>query len=342
MISVIVPIYNAKSTLKRCVDSVLRQTEPDLDILLIDDGSEDGSGAIADAYRRDPRVRVFHKENGGLSSARNYGLDRANGEHIAFVDADDWIEPETFETAMRYCKDLCVFGRVYDYPRKSTQWKPVEVPETIDREEALRRLIVDNSIGQTVWNKLYRRSLFDGIRFPEGAIYEDIRTTYRILSKATQVELIPNEFYHYVQYEGSLAHDLSVQSSLDHWTATYELYRLFGERDETFKKACVLKCTVSIYRVWGRLWKADKETRCRENRRITEIMLFAKQYKSFICREKRCGIHRKIAVVLASSGSRQSQLAAWLLQLAKQILRPEHLYKQQTGKRYDTPSVTER
>ncbi len=160
---------------------MLRQTEPDLKVFLIDDGSEDGSGAIADAYRRDPRVRVFHKENGGLSSARNYGLDRANGDYVAFVDADDWIEPETFETALRYCEDLCVFGRAHDYPGKSTQWKPVEAPETIDREEALRRLIIDSSIGQKAWNKLYRRRLFDGVRFPDGFQFEDVRTTYRLL-----------------------------------------------------------------------------------------------------------------------------------------------------------------
>ena len=342
MISVIVPIYNNETTLRRCVDSILAQTEHDLEILLIDDGSEDGSALIADSYQPDPRVSVFHKENGGLSSARNYGLDRANGEYIAFVDADDWIEPETYKTALSFCKDVCVFGYFKDYPAKTQRRRPTDVQKTVSGEETLRRLIADASINHGVWNKLYRRSLFGGIRFPEGAIYEDIRTTYRILLKATQVELIPDAFYHYVQYEGSLAHDLSVQSSLDHWTATYELYRLFGERDETLKKACVLKCTVSIFRVWGCLWKADKETLRRENGRITEIILFAKQYKSFICREKHCGIHRIIAVILASSGGRWSQLAAWLIFRAKRILRPEHLYKQQTGKRYDTPSVTER
>lgn len=332
MISVIIPIYNSAPTLRRCVDSVIRQTERNLEMLLIDDGSTDSSGAIADAYRRDPRVRVFHKENGGLSSARNYGLDRANGDYVAFVDADDWIEPETFETALRYCEDLCVFGRAYDYPRKSTQWKPVEAPETIDREEALRRLIIDNSIGQTVWNKLYRRCLFDGIRFPNGAIFEDIRTTYRIMSRANRVALIPNVFYHYVQYEGSLVHDPTIHNCLDHWTATYELFCVFGERDEAFRNACILKCAGSIYRVWGRLWKTDRDTRSRESKRISEISLFAKQFRRFICCDKHCDIHHKTAVMLASTGSRWSQLMVCFLYMAKRIWKPEHLYKQSTGK----------
>lgn len=297
MISVIVPIYNAKSTLRRCVDSVLRQTEPDLEVFLIDDGSEDGSGAIADAYRRDPRVRVFHKENGGLSSARNNGLDRANGDYVAFVDVDDWIEPETFETALRYCEDICVFGRAYVYPGKSKQWKPVEAPETIDREEALRRLIIDSSIGQKAWNKLYRRRLFDGVRFPDGFQFEDVRTTYRLLQKADRIALIPNVLYHYVQYRDSIAHVRSAKNQMDRWIAYRELYRVFAGKGEEYKAQCIQKCAHAVFWAWGTQWKADS----RDEEQIREITAFARRH-----RKERLRLSCKTTLLLAATGTKTS------------------------------------
>ncbi len=327
MISVIIPIYNNETTLRRCVDSVLAQTEPDLEILLIDDGSEDDSGTIADSYLADPRVRVFHKANGGLSSARNYGLDRANGEYIAFADADDWIEPEAYKTALSFCEDVCVFGYSKDYPGKSLQRRPVKTHETVSGEEALNRLIVDASINHGVWNKLYRRVLLEDIRFPDGAIYEDIRTIYRILPKANRIALIPDVLYHYMQYKGSLAHHSTLRNCLDHWTATYELYRTFGNKDGAFLHACIMKCAVSICRVWECLWKTDADARRREDERLKEITLFAKKYRRCIVREKHYSAHIKAAVILASFGGRWSQWAACLLRSAKRIIKPERLFE---------------
>lgn len=327
MISVIIPIYNAETTLRRCVDSVLSQRETDLEVLLIDDGSEDGSGMIAEAYRSDPRVRIFHKKNGGLPSARNYGLDRANGEYISFVDADDWIEPDTYKIIQLFCEDVCVFGYSKDFSGKTQSYKPVDIPETIGGEEAVRRLIVDASINHGVWNKLYRRFLFDGIRFPDGAVYEDIRTTYKVLSKANRIVLIPDVLYHYVQYKGSIIHNSSVRNHLDHWTASYELYRVFGEKDDAFAMACILRCAGSIYRVWGRLWKTAADTRRDETDRIKEITRFAKQYRKRIVREKHCRLHIKAAVALAAFGGRWSQLAVYLLYLIHRLIKPVHLFE---------------
>ena len=118
MISVIVPVYNVESYLARCVDSILTQTYQNLEVILVDDGSKDNSGVICDDYaRRDSRVNVIHKENGGLSSARNAGIEAAGGEYLAFVDSDDWIEPDAYERLLsamqKHAAKLVVGGR-YD------------------------------------------------------------------------------------------------------------------------------------------------------------------------------------------------------------------------------------
>lgn len=336
MISVIIPIYQSETTLRRCIDSVLSQTERDLEILLIDDGSADGSGAIADDYAaKDARVRTFHVPHSGLSAARNYGLDRMNGKYVAFVDSDDWIEPQTYETALQFCADVCVFGCSRDYVGKTIARKLVPIPETIDHEEAVRRLIVYETINHGVWNKLYKSQLFGEIRFPEGAIYEDIRTTYRILTKAAQITLIPDTFYHYVQYDGSLSQNPAALNQLDRWDATYELYRVFNEKGKEYREGCIRKCAYSIYRAWGSLWKTDREFRREKAEKIKEIVLFAKKYRHFVCFKTDCGVHVKAAVVFASFGSRWSQWCGYRLLRTARLLKPMRLFKRTEAEQGD-------
>lgn len=325
MISVIIPIYNSEATLRRCVDSVRRQTESDLEILLIDDGSKDNSGAIADAYRSDSRIRVFHKQNGGLSSARNCGLDRIRGDYIAFVDADDWIEPDTFEKALACGADVCVFGCVYEYPGKKKPWRPVETVEVIDGEEAVRRLIRDGSIRQTVWTKLYRKHLFDGTRFPEGYTYEDIRTTYRVLQKADRIALIPDVCYHYLQYKSSIAHTQSVKNRLDRWTSMYELFRVFGEKDADFRRACIRGCVHSMFKAWGALRNAETAMLQAESKRIGEIEAFAKTHRTEILGGA-YGIRIKATERIVSRGGKGSVFCAYVLNRLHCLLRSTKLF----------------
>ena len=326
MISVIIPIYNNETTLRRCVDSVRRQTESDLEILLIDDGSEDSSGAIADAYCSDSRVRVFHKENGGLSSARNCGLDRMHGDYVAFVDADDWIESDTFEKALAYDEDVCVFGCVYEYPGKKKLWRPVETVEIIDGEEAISRLIRDGSIRQTVWTKLYQARLFDGIRFPEGYNYEDIRTTYKVLQKADRIALIPDIFYHYLQYNGSIAHEQSEKNRLDHWTSMYKLYEVFGQNDADYRMACIRSCVHSMFKAWGALWNADTATLQAESKRIGEIEAFAKTHRGEILKGA-YGIRTKVAEWIVSRGGKGSVFCAYTMNRLYRLMRGAKLFE---------------
>ena len=320
----IIPVYNAQTTLRQSIDSVLSQTYTDLEVLLIDDGSTDHSGEMMDSYRaKDSRVTVLRKENGGLSSARNYGLSKATGTFVSFVDADDWVEKNTFETALRHIgeADICVFGRSEDYPQKRNVWIPSEKVEEISREEALEKLLLGGSIGQAAWNKIYRRSLFDTIRFPEGYNYEDARIMYKLFQQARSVAVIPDVFYHYMQYKGSIAHVESAKNRLDHWTAYYELYKVFHDRGEEYQKACIRRCANSMIKAWGSLWKSNQQEREQEKDRIGEIVSFGKRHrKEFDNRAARVG------AALVSTGTRWSMFIAYLMRGFYNAFHRQRLY----------------
>ena len=211
LISVVVPVYKVEDYLGRCVDSLLAQTYENLEIILVDDGSPDGSGKICDAYaERDSRVRVIHKENGGLSSARNAGLDIAQGEYVGFVDSDDWMDEHTYEWFMDMMlqedlKLVCA-GR-YDYSSWTGEKKVGLCPvkrEIISGEEMARRIFTWNNVDSAAGDKLYHRSLFQDIRYPIGVVSEDIPVTYRVALRADRVGMLDKPVYYYFHRDGSI------------------------------------------------------------------------------------------------------------------------------------------
>lgn len=202
--SVIVPVYNVRAYLDRCVESVVRQTAEKIEIFLIDDGSTDGSGALCDAWAaRDARVRVIHQKNGGLSAARNAGIDAATGKYLAFIDSDDWIEAEMLENllfAAEVCGAQiaeCNFENVFPdsakpEPLRSTGWL------IADRRKALREELEWGRFKAVAWNKIYLRTLFaDGLRYPVGKYHEDEFLTHRLFYAADRLVSIGDALYHY-------------------------------------------------------------------------------------------------------------------------------------------------
>lgn len=211
LISVIVPVYKVEEYLARCVDSILGQTYRNLEILLVDDGSPDRCGVMCDEYgSRDSRIRVIHKENGGLSSARNAAIDVARGEYIGFVDSDDWIEPETYEALLdmaltEQVKLVC--GGRYDVSSKTGEKIVGLCPpkrEVISGEELCGRIFLWDNVDSAAWDKLYHRSLFREIRYPLGRICEDLPTTYRIALDAGRVGMLAKPLYNYYHRPGSI------------------------------------------------------------------------------------------------------------------------------------------
>lgn len=211
-ISVVVPIYNVEAYLSRCVDSILNQTYSNLEVILVDDGATDGSGAICDSYAaRDSRVQVIHKENGGLSSARNAGIDVATGDFLTFVDSDDWIALESYEhmlaLALKYDVPLVCAGR-YDVSSetgKKTVGLCPTMEEVVTGQELARRIFRWENVDSSACDKLYRRELFREIRFPLGKTMEDVPTTYRVVLNAGRAAMCPEPIYHYFHRPGSIS-----------------------------------------------------------------------------------------------------------------------------------------
>lgn len=224
MISVIVPVYETEAFLHACVDSILNQTVQDLELLLIDDGSPDQSGAICDEYaRRDSRVRVFHTKNHGLSAARNLGLREARGEFIGFVDSDDWIEPDMFEVLLKNIEasgaDISVCGLWFEHDNLSEAAKDV-VDGVFTGAEVISAYL-RNHIKTWVWNKLYRRDLWEGIDFPAGHVYEDLATTPRLVMKAQIVVSASRCLYHYRKRQSGICASVYMGNLIDFWAGHY-------------------------------------------------------------------------------------------------------------------------
>lgn len=204
LISVIVPIYKVEEYLDCCVESIVAQTYTNLEIVLVDDGSPDRCGAMCDTWAaRDPRIKVIHKENGGLSDARNAGLEIATGDLISFIDSDDWIEPTFFEKlwdAMQ-TSGAEIAACAANYVTEDGEVLRIRsaAPGPVGRLEALRRLVMEDGVYQTVWNMLYRREVIDGILFEKGKYNEDEFWTYRVLDRTACLVTVEEPLYNYLQ-----------------------------------------------------------------------------------------------------------------------------------------------
>ena len=212
LISVIVPVYNVESYLPRCVDSICNQTYRNLEIILVDDGATDSSGRICDDYAsRDPRVRVIHKANGGLSSARNAGLDVAQGEYISFIDSDDWIAPDTYDQMLALALEeqvkLVCAGR-FDVDGGTGRVQTGLCPprrEVISGMELLGRVFLWDNCDSAACDKLYHRSLFREIRYPVGRVNEDLAIFYKLMELTDRAAMLDKPVYYYYHRADSIS-----------------------------------------------------------------------------------------------------------------------------------------
>ena len=204
LISVIVPIYAVEDYLRECVDSILAQTWENFELILVDDGSPDNCGAICDGYAaRDDRVRVIHQENGGVSAARNAGLDIASGDYISFIDGDDTVAPRFLECLASADADIAQCGFAYDVGELADS----AGFEYIDGREMALRMYGDGDVAYVVvWNKLWRRESLRELRFPIGKRYEDEFFTWRTFETAATAAVTGASLYYYRQQEGSFMH----------------------------------------------------------------------------------------------------------------------------------------
>lgn len=210
LISIIVPVFKTEEYLEKCINSIVTQSYKNLEVILVDDGSPDGCGKICDQWAlKDERICVIHKPNGGLSDARNAGLEKAKGEYIGFVDSDDYIHQDMFERLWLASKKndadfvICGFEHV-DECGNPLNLSTVELmDETLDKDTVMR-WVVSKNWSCMIWNKLYKKKLFNNIRFPYGKYYEDRMIMPWIIYNSDKVATIPNALYCYVHSANSI------------------------------------------------------------------------------------------------------------------------------------------
>lgn len=212
-ISVIVPVYNSSKYLRKCIESIIEQTYKNMEIILVNDGSTDDSGAICDEYaEKDERITVIHQKNAGESMADNRGLDICTGEYIGFVDADDRIAEDMYEflymALLKYDADISICGHYREDSEHGVYGAENDNGKIIvyDSREAIRKVVEDKEIHSFVWDKLYRRDLFTGFRFRQGVILEDIATMYKIFMRAKKIVVCNVPKYYYYQRKDSALH----------------------------------------------------------------------------------------------------------------------------------------
>lgn len=226
LISIIIPVYNAAPYLEEALNSTLNQSYRHLEIIIIDDGSTDGSDKICDRYaEKDERIHVIHQNNRGLSNARNKGLDLATGQMIVFLDADDsysinYVEA-MLEAMIKNSSDMVICKYSVHRTLSKMEWEdaskgyPSINPGMYDRRSSLRAL-ADGSLNHSVWNKMYKRELWENIRFPEGKVYEDVATTFQIISRCKTVFVKEESLYLHRNRNDSISSTLSKSNIVDY------------------------------------------------------------------------------------------------------------------------------
>lgn len=213
LISVIIPIYMVEKYLNKCIESVINQTYKNLEIILVNDGSKDNCKKICEEYAKmDNRIKIINKDNGGLSDARNKGLELISGEYVGFVDSDDYISEnmyqKLYENIIKYNADIsiCDYMKVYENGEQIKKNKIYrrDGVKVYSREDAMYKLLEDNEITNHAWNKLYKFELFKDIRYPKGLKYEDIAVMYKLIDKTKRIVYTPEVLYFYVKRAGSI------------------------------------------------------------------------------------------------------------------------------------------
>lgn len=260
LLSVIIPVYNVEAYLERCVTSIISQDYTNLEIILVDDGSPDKSGQMCDQYaEKDLRIRVIHKTNGGLSSARNAGLAVAKGDYISFVDSDDSIMPNMYSTMVRIIEEngldilACGVRRI----KKGKITEPVfdEKINIMTGYDAMVDCLAND--GGAVWNKIYTKDAIGSVRFPEGRIFEDSAVTYLFMANSRKVGYISKAFYCYYYNGNSITQtSFKPKARWDYVLARQEAFEYAREKDLPCIPECqsiyvkaLLSCLTSLYAV---------------------------------------------------------------------------------------------
>lgn len=254
-VSVVVPIYNVEKYLIRCVESIINQSYKNLQVILVDDGSTDSCPQICDEYlEKDKRIEVIHKANGGLSEARNFGIDKATGDYITFVDSDDFINDKFIEYLLKLLNEnnadiaCCSFQRFSNENEVNRTENKIRV-EQFNGIEAIENLCYQKEIKNSACAKIYRRKLFEDVCYPVGKLYEDLGTTYKLLFKAKKVVWSQKEYYYYFYRPDSIMNYKFSIKNMDRINLSKELLDFVEVNIPEIKDAAIARFFISNIQV---------------------------------------------------------------------------------------------
>lgn len=273
LISVIIPVYNVEKYLPQCINSVLEQSYQNFEIILVNDGSKDTSGAICDNYsKKDSRIKVIHQENAGASAARNTGLKIVSGEYVYFLDGDDWLERNAFEEmvkSMQKEQTDFVFFDAYSIDENSgniskKHYSHKETYKNGKGHEIMKQLLTNKEFHVAPWSMFFRTKFLmqSKIYFEEGIIYEDMLFAYQVFSMAQKVAYVPAYLYFRRYRENSVMTSKVVQKNFVSAVKVYEQVRDYSEKltDDRRCDEYIVKCAYNAINVYDRLSSKDKKT----------------------------------------------------------------------------------
>lgn len=300
LISVVLPIYNISGYLDKCMVSVLNQTYSNLEIIMVDDGSTDESPAICDSYKeRDSRIVVYHKSNGGLSDARNYGIERANGLYITCIDPDDYVDLDYIEylqmLVRKYNTKMAICQHRVHYGNGSLKENGMLGDEMIDNEKSIERMLYHDVIDTSAWAKLYHRELFLNVKYPKGKIFEDIATTYALMLQCDYIAVGYESKYNYVFHNNSIVNGKFKSNKLDLIEMTDNMGMAVLRKYPNLNEAVLRR------RVYARISTLNQMLNvsgydCERK----EILSFIKSNRGLILNNKKAPKRDKIAIIILS------------------------------------------
>lgn len=301
IISIVIPVYNVEQYIRECLDSIEKQdTKKCMEVLCIDDGSTDKSGNICEEYaKRDKRFKVFHKKNGGVSSARNLGLKNAKGKYIAWIDPDDYISDDWFyniKLLLNSDIDIIFFDYILLKGKKQVEKKYSNKSKFIDVDLFLEELVIDQRIENQLWQKIFKRTLLENIIFPENVkTMEDYAVLHKIVLKASKIYYLSKSLYFYRIRSNSLVTSTTLEKSYMSYLIAKERYRYLLNRKKNIPKIGYLIKALNVCIQYNKVNKGEKD----KNKKIyDECINEINENIIYIFNYKRCNIKIKIKFLL--------------------------------------------
>lgn len=303
IVSIIIPVYKVEKYMNRCIESIMNQTYKKIEIILVDDGSPDNCGKICDEYaKKDKRVVVVHKENGGLSDARNAGIDIAKGKYIAFVDSDDYVDNDYVEILYKAISedkaDIAISSHKVMYENGTILEKATGERNILTQKETIKRILYDEGIDLSAWAKLYKKELFKTMKFPKGRLFEDAAITCKIISLTEKVSLVSKSTYNYIIRNDSITTKDFTPSKMDLITSTKEMSEYVKEKYPDLEDATNRRVMYAYLSTLSQLAMSNK--RFPEEQKI--LMKYIKENGNKILKDKKVPKRDKLGILATKFG----------------------------------------